>query len=134
MDRIDIVVEVPPVDGSLLGEQPDAAESSAVMRARVEAARRFALRRNGDAPSSRNGNENPVGHPLALASSYKVGSGARRLLQEALDRDTLGGRGLVRSLGVARTLADLDASDRVTERHVAEALSLRPGHAGRTGF
>ena len=37
----------------------------------------------------------------------------------------LSGRGVTRLLKVARTIADLDASERVLEGHVAEALTYR---------
>jgi magnesium chelatase family protein len=39
----------------------------------------------------------------------------------------LTGRGLHRTLRVARTIADLDAADVVRTEHVAEALSYRDG-------
>jgi len=39
-------------------------------------------------------------------------------------------RGYHRVLRVARTLADMDASDRVGRLHIAEALSYRQGLAG----
>jgi magnesium chelatase family protein len=46
-------------------------------------------------------------------------------LRDALVRRVIGGRGYVRALSVARTLADLDGSASVSGAHVAEALSLR---------
>jgi magnesium chelatase family protein len=49
----------------------------------------------------------------------------RKLLTEAADRLRLSARGYHRVLRVARTLADLDASDAVRRIHVAEALSYR---------
>ena len=49
----------------------------------------------------------------------------RKLLAEAADRFKLSARGYHRVLRVARTLADLEASEGVLRVHVAEALSYR---------
>jgi magnesium chelatase family protein len=51
--------------------------------------------------------------------------GAQRLLEVIADRGELSARGFVRVLRVAHTIADLDRSDAVSERHLAEALSYR---------
>ena len=47
------------------------------------------------------------------------------LMDQAAERLRLSARGFVRVLRVARTIADLEASDRVTRAHLAEALSFR---------
>jgi len=49
----------------------------------------------------------------------------RRLLEQAMDRLGLTGRGHDRLLRVARTLADLDHCREVAAAHVAEALQFR---------
>ncbi|HLJ65530.1 MAG TPA: hypothetical protein VKT70_15560, partial [Stellaceae bacterium] len=49
----------------------------------------------------------------------------KRLLLDAADRLGLSARGYHRVLRVARSLADLDASDQVRRIHIAEALSYR---------
>ncbi|MDH4119385.1 MAG: ATP-dependent protease, partial [Acidimicrobiia bacterium] len=49
----------------------------------------------------------------------------RRLLSTTCDRGALTGRGYDRVRRVARTIADLGASDAVDEAHVAEAIAFR---------
>jgi magnesium chelatase family protein len=56
---------------------------------------------------------------------------AERLLVRAVDSLGLSGRGFDRVVKVARTVADLEAADRVSTAHVAEALSYRDGFEGR---
>ena len=56
---------------------------------------------------------------------YGLHEEARVLLGEALGRESLGGRGYVRAMAVARTVADLDECAGVSAEHMAEALSLR---------
>ena len=47
------------------------------------------------------------------------------LLARAVETFELSGRGFDRALKVARTIADLDASERVSAEHVSEALGYR---------
>jgi magnesium chelatase family protein len=54
-----------------------------------------------------------------------LSSSARESLGEAIDRLSLTGRGMVRVLRVARTVADLAGSGAVGEEHLAQALLFR---------
>ena len=54
----------------------------------------------------------------------------RELLNRVADRFKLSARGYHRVLRVARTIADLDHSDEVGKRHIAEAVSFRLTNLG----
>ena len=121
MDRFDLRIEVPPVAFQDL-DLPSSGDDSATVAARVAAARdvqadRFAghdgVRVNADAE----------GELLERVASPDADG--RDLLTRAAERFSLTARGYHRVLRVARTIADLDGSDRLRRTHVAEALGYR---------
>ena len=123
LDRMDLQIEVPSLSYEEISSREPAAESSADIRARVIAARRFAAERMKDS-------ETPV-----FCNAQLDAAGIRRycvpdddaaaLLSEAYRSLGLSARGYDRILRVARTIADLDASETIGARHVAEAIRLR---------
>jgi len=121
LDRIDLHVEVPALAASDFGAGGEG-EPSAAVRARVVAARGRQLRRTGD-PRLTNGSLSG----RALRRDGRLADPARRLLERAVDRLGLSARAFHRVVRVALSIADLDASDRISESHVAEALRYRPG-------
>ncbi|MCL5942322.1 MAG: YifB family Mg chelatase-like AAA ATPase [Actinobacteria bacterium] len=136
VDRIDVVVEIPPLTAAMLdaGEGP----TSAVVQARVMAARAFrALREAAWDEGHGNGSGSflpalrTTGSLFSeLEARFAVTQEARGMLRDALVRYSLGGRGYARVLAVSRTLADLDGTVAVRAEHVAEALALRVAPAG----
>lgn len=120
LDRIDIQIEVSALSYEELsgGEK---AESSAAVRERVIAARKFASERCG---------EERIDSNAQLTSSQIrkyciLDDSAEQLLHAAFDRLRLSARGYDRILRVARTIADLDRSETIKTSHIAEAIQLR---------
>jgi magnesium chelatase family protein len=126
LDRIDLVVRL---DAVPLGGGAGRAmiEGSAAVRGRVTAARRTQTERwggsatNADVPSRQ--------LALRLGMSSSVG----RAAADMATRAQLTGRGYARVLRVARTIADLEGSEKVFLRHVLEATDLRMPLRGLSG-
>ena len=55
----------------------------------------------------------------------RLEGGARDVMEQAYSRLGLSARGYDRLLRVARTIADLDESDTIEVKHIAEAIQLR---------
>ncbi len=123
LDRIDLQIEVPAVSAADL-VLPSASEGSAEVRARVAAARQIQSARYEALGLSRvRTNAECDGTVLEeIAAPERQGLS---LLRDAANALSLTARGYLRTLRVARTLADLDGEDAVERIHVAEALSYR---------
>jgi magnesium chelatase family protein len=121
LDRIDVHVEVPRVAyDKLAGETRG--EPSAAIRARGRAARaRQAQRLAGTGLLC-----NAEMGPKEVRASCAVAEEAQGLLKAAMARLQLSARAYHRMLKLARTIADLAASERIGAPHLAEALQYRP--------
>lgn len=118
LDRIDLQIEVPAVRPAELMGAPDG-EATAVVAARVAAARQRQLDRQGE-PNGRLGAAQTDRCCVADAA-------ARRLLQTAAEKLGWSGRRLHRTLRVARTIADLGGAATIGVGAMAEALQLQRG-------
>jgi magnesium chelatase family protein len=130
MDRIDLVVEVPPVTAADLA-LPAPAEGTAEAARRVADARQLQAERAARAGEGAAAlNARAEGEWLEAACA--LDAPARALLTRAAEAGGLTARGWTRTLRLARTIADLEGSDAVRRVHVAEALIYRrvaPGSA-----
>jgi len=121
MDRFDLRVDVPPVAYTDL-DLPAAGETSASVAARVTAARaRQTARFQGHATARVNADLEGI----VLEECARPDAESRAFLAKVADRFGLSARGYHRVLRVARTIADLDASEELRFAHVAEAVSFR---------
>jgi magnesium chelatase family protein len=115
-DRIDMTIAVSqPSPEAMSGP---AGECSEAVRERVTEARRRMSERLG--PGRGNGSAAREELP-----SFEVGPEARELLTGACSSGRLSGRSHDRVLRIARTIADLDHSETVSDEHMAGALQLR---------
>jgi magnesium chelatase family protein len=122
VDRIDLVCQVEAVPAAdLVGEPDERRTASRDVRERVLAARRRQLARLAGTGALCNGD---MDGRLTRRQVPLDGALAARLLT-IRDRIALSGRGHDRVLRVARTIADLEGRELVTEIDVDEALSYR---------
>ena len=121
LDRIDLHVEVVPVPIGKLNEAPTG-EPSHVIRQRVIAARAIQSKRFAGVKGVYN---NAQMTPKLLNIYAHPDAQGQQIMKMAMDRLGLSARAYERILKVARTIADLDNSESVTSRHIAEAIQYR---------
>jgi magnesium chelatase family protein len=115
LDRIDIQIEVPAVPFKEL-RAAEVAETSADMRARAARAREVQHAR---------GYDNARMPTRMIRNQCALDDTGERTLEMAMRRMSLSARAHDRILKVARTVADLDGSETVAAKHVAEAIQYR---------
>jgi magnesium chelatase family protein len=125
MDRIDIFVEVPPVEyEKLVGEETG--EDSSQIRHRVEAMREVQRQRFEGSGFLRNSEMGPA----EVWKFCQMDDGARGLLQSATRQLNLSARAFHRILKVSRTIADLSGEGPIGMASLAEALQYRARGTG----
>lgn len=120
MDRLDMHIFCRNVSASDLTKEGDE-ESSATIAARVAAAREIQLRRFASDGIFTNSQMNTT-----LIRKYCRLDGAQKaFLEDAIEKLRLSARAYSRILKLARTIADLEGSEKITLSHIAEALQFR---------
>lgn len=120
LDRLDIHVEVPPVDFNDLSTN-ETYESSKTIKNRVNAARLIQNERFKNTNIICNARISPA----LIKKTCVMSNDASSLLKVAFDKMALSARAYNRILKVARTIADLDCSAIIKSSHIAEAIQYR---------
>ncbi len=125
MDRIDIHVDVPPVQIADL-QSVATGDTSEVVAARVLAAREVQRERYERLGMQGAALVNANAQGEILDSVTNMSTETRDILTKAVERAKLSARGYYRILKVARTIADLNGgADMLSTADIAEALSYR---------
>lgn len=121
LDRFDLQIEIIPVPFEKMAEQQKS-ESSASIRERVIKARKIQEERFANHPGiyCNAQMESKLLHQYANPDEKGL-----NLLRTAMTRLNLSARAYDRILKVARTIADLEASEAIQPNHIAEAISYR---------
>ncbi|MFN4197035.1 MAG: YifB family Mg chelatase-like AAA ATPase [Caldimicrobium sp.] len=121
LDRIDIQVEVPPVEiKEILGEKVSSGESSKEIRERVIRARKVQEKRYGSSLKL-----NAHLKPKEIKKFCILERGAQDFLEKALERLGFSARAVHKILKVSRTIADLEGCEIIMKEHIAEAIQYR---------
>ena len=120
LDRLDIHIEVPPVDYNQLSDN-ESGEPSAAIRERVNAARKIQLERFKGTGVFCNAKMTS-----ALTRKYCVlTEDAAKILETSFEKLGLSARAYDKILKIARTIADLDNSTDIQTKHILEAIQYR---------
>jgi len=121
LDRIDLHVEVTPVDFEKLADHR-LAEKSEVIRERVVKAREVQTLRY---EKKQGIHANAMMGSKELREICRIDAAGQSLLKKAMEKLGLSARAYDRILKVARTIADLEGSDDIQNNHLAEAIQYR---------
>lgn len=116
LDRIDLHVEVPRITTEELQSTAEG-ESSSTIRERVDKARAMQMVRRGKTNADLSVKE--------IEKDCALGEAETKLLEMAQKRLNFSPRSYHRILRVARTIADLDGSETINNRHLTESLAFR---------
>jgi magnesium chelatase family protein len=121
LDRIDLHVEVTPVNFTELASDR-LAEKSELIRDRVIKAREVQATRFGGKPDL---HANAQMSPQMVRDICKITPAGQALLKKAMEKLGLSARAYDRILKVSRTIADLAGSEEIELEHLAEAINFR---------
>ncbi len=118
LDRIDIQIELPKLDQSLLiSSNSDQEELTQTIKARVVAAQNIQIKRQGYL--------NYQLDTKQIEQHCKLDQSSKELLSLTMHKLKLSARSYHRLLKLARTIADLARIEHITQSHIAEATVLR---------
>ena len=120
LDRIDIHVDVPPLgQEEILSD--GLSESSAAIRERISLAREIQNKRFGSSGVFCNSQMSS----RHLRKFCRIDRGVRAILKQAIDELGISARAYNRILKVARTIADLEGAEDISQGHISESIQYR---------
>ena len=120
LDRLDLHIEVPPVDYDSL-KSNNLEETSEQVRQRINRAREIQNKRYEGTGITCNARL----RPNMLTKYCVLTDDAEAILKASFDRLGLSGRAYDRILKVSRTIADLAESKNIDASHIAQAIQFR---------
>lgn len=117
-DRIDLICEVSRVDPARVLRSGQGTPSAKLADQVLAARERSRWRGQEHAPIA-------VITPHEVIESCGMSAAGRKLVEEMARRHSLSGRGIVRIMRVARTIADLEGSEQVLDEHLLESCMYR---------
>jgi magnesium chelatase family protein len=120
IDRIDLFVDVDQVEHTKLLQTTDNEETSRIISTRVSTARQLQKQRYKSASRANSSLTNQE-----IKKLINLSQDAKELMNNAAERLDISPRSYMRTLKVARTIADLSGSNNVEQNHVSEALQYR---------
>lgn len=120
LDRLDLHIEVPPVDFESLSSS-EKSENSAVIKKRVDRVREIQNERYKNTSITCNARITP-----SLINEFcPMDDNAKMIMQRSFDSLALSARAYDKILKVSRTIADMDSSDVIKANHLLEAIRYR---------
>ena len=123
LDRMDIQVELPSVTYAEISSQDENAETSDDVRKRVNEARNYAKERYRKTGAQITDNSSMTTRDIR--EFCIMDEAAEKLLHSSFERLGLSARAHDKILRVARTIADLEQSEKIKFKHIAEAIQYR---------
>ncbi len=120
LDRLDLHIEVPPVDFESLSKE-SSSETSAEIKKRVDRVRKLQHERFKDTPITCNAHISAA----KLSQFCPLDDKAKIIIKKSFDTLGLSARAYDRILKVSRTIADLENSEVIMSNHILEAIRYR---------
>jgi magnesium chelatase family protein len=120
LDRIDIHIEIPPLNYKELSEEVIHENSSSIQK-RVDPARTVQQKRFTRSKIHCNAQMST----RQIRTYCKIDDRSHKLLEQAIDKLGLSARAYTRILKVSRTIADLEGSEQILSEHISEAIQYR---------
>jgi magnesium chelatase family protein len=123
IDRVDMWIEVGTIDYEKLSGESDG-EKSADIRNRVTRAR--AIQKERFSTFNKTGRLNSEMKAKDITEMSRLSESAEKLLRQSAERFNFSARAYHKTIKLARTIADLEESAVISDRHILEAIQYRP--------